>query len=173
MEELMQSAGIEEGMRVLEPSAGKGDIADAMKDQGGVVDVVEMSSTLREILEKKGHNIVDHVFEEFEPSEQYDRIVMNPPFSNDLDIEHVRKAFTHLKPGGRLVAIVSGMAGRRSRASRGGTPARLPRRRPAVAPGGEVLRSFPAPRSYFSFGTCTRNQSTSERTLSPSPSVVK
>lgn len=42
---------------------------------------------------------------------------MPPPFSDDRDIEHVRKAFDLLKPGGRLVAIVSGMAGRRSRAS--------------------------------------------------------
>lgn len=36
----------------------------------------------------------------------YDRIIMNPPFSNGRDIEHVRHAYTLLKPGGRIVAIM-------------------------------------------------------------------
>lgn len=36
----------------------------------------------------------------------YDRIVMNPPFSNRRDVEHVRRAYDLLKPGGRLVAIM-------------------------------------------------------------------
>jgi len=37
---------------------------------------------------------------------QYDRILMNPPFSDGRDIAHVRHAFDLLKPGGRLVAIM-------------------------------------------------------------------
>ena len=37
---------------------------------------------------------------------QYDRIVMNPPFSEGRDIQHVRHAYELLKPGGRLVAIM-------------------------------------------------------------------
>lgn len=36
----------------------------------------------------------------------YDRIVMNPPFSDRRDAEHVQHAYTLLKPGGRLVAIM-------------------------------------------------------------------
>ncbi|MFN7153809.1 MAG: PLxRFG domain-containing protein [Acidovorax sp.] len=36
----------------------------------------------------------------------YDRIIMNPPFSNRRDAEHVRHAFDLLKPGGRIVAIM-------------------------------------------------------------------
>jgi len=36
----------------------------------------------------------------------YDRIVMNPPFSNRRDAEHVQHAYTLLRPGGRLVAIM-------------------------------------------------------------------
>ncbi len=36
----------------------------------------------------------------------YDRIVMNPPFSDGRDIDHVRHAFSLLKPGGRIVAIM-------------------------------------------------------------------
>ena len=36
----------------------------------------------------------------------FDRILMNPPFEKFQDIEHVRRAYTFLKPGGRLVAIM-------------------------------------------------------------------
>jgi 2'-5' RNA ligase len=37
----------------------------------------------------------------------YDRIVMNPPFERGQDMDHVRHAFDLLKPGGRMVAIMS------------------------------------------------------------------
>ena len=30
---------------------------------------------------------------------------MDPPFERGADIEHIRNAYTKLKPGGRLVAI--------------------------------------------------------------------
>ena len=36
----------------------------------------------------------------------YDRIVMNPPFSDGRDILHVQHAYTLLRPGGRLVALM-------------------------------------------------------------------
>lgn len=36
----------------------------------------------------------------------YDRIIMNPPFSDRRDAQHVMHAYDLLKPGGRLVAIV-------------------------------------------------------------------
>lgn len=39
---------------------------------------------------------------------RYDRIIMNPPFSNGLDAKHVTHAFEKfLAPGGRLVAVCS------------------------------------------------------------------
>jgi predicted RNA methylase len=37
----------------------------------------------------------------------FDRVVMNPPFTKGQDIEHVLHALKFLKPGGRLVAIMS------------------------------------------------------------------
>src|SRR5205085_10643498 len=37
----------------------------------------------------------------------FDRIVMNPPFDRGADIEHVEHARRFLKPGGRLVAVVT------------------------------------------------------------------
>lgn len=95
------------GMTVLEPSAGKGNLADAVRslEPGAEIDVVEVSGTLREILTAKGYPLVGSDFMDFQPEEAYDRIIMNPPFSEGRDADHVRRAYGMLKPGGRLVAI--------------------------------------------------------------------
>ena len=108
VERVIQQADIGDGMRVLEPSAGKGDIAEAIRDaaQDVVLDTVEMSPPLREILEAKGFDLVGHDFLEMEAEPTYDRIVMNPPFGTDNGASHVRHAYDLLKPGGRLVAVM-------------------------------------------------------------------
>lgn len=104
-DEMVAAADIQAGMRVLEPSAGMGHIADRIRAAGVDPDVVEIESDKRELLEAKGYEVVGRDF--LDVSEGgYDRIVMNPPFSDGRDIQHVRHAFDLLKPGGRLVAIM-------------------------------------------------------------------
>jgi hypothetical protein len=93
-------------MSVLEPSAGNGNIADAVKEQTGIIcDVCEISSELSEILKEKGYNIVSSDFLGYS-EKKYDRILMNPPFSNRMDAEHIIHAYDLLNPSGRIVAIV-------------------------------------------------------------------
>lgn len=101
---MVEKADIQEGMSVLEPSAGNGNIAETIRESGIEPDVVEVSSSLRDVLEVKGFNLVGQDF--MDTDGQYDRIIMNPPFSKNQDIEHVQHAFDLLKPGGRLVAIM-------------------------------------------------------------------
>ncbi|HBC3499810.1 TPA: PLxRFG domain-containing protein [Vibrio parahaemolyticus] len=112
--QLIDLADIQPGMRVLEPNAGMGHIADQIASLNGVdLDVGELAHTMSELLEEKGHNVVSGDFLEYHPGEIYDRIVMNPPFSNDADIHHINHALSMLKEGGKLVAITSSMAGNR------------------------------------------------------------
>lgn len=105
--EMVQKAGVEKGMDVLEPSAGNGNIAEMIRLAGVTPDVIEISDELRKILEAKGFNLIGYDFlaTDFE-GRRYDRIVMNPPFSNSQDIKHVTFAYELLKPGGRIVAIM-------------------------------------------------------------------
>ncbi len=106
VDQLVREADIEPGMKVLEPSAGKGDIADALRTSGADVHTIEIGTPLRAILEAKGHKLVGTDFLEHQaPDGGYDRIVMNPPFSDGQDAAHVQRAYEMLKPGGRLVAI--------------------------------------------------------------------
>jgi len=106
VELMLEAAGIEPGMTVLEPSAGKGDIADVLREAHPEADlkVIEWNMDLRTILEAKGHPIIGLDFLGHEGG--YDRIIMNPPFENGQDVDHVRHAYHCLRPGGRLVAIM-------------------------------------------------------------------
>ncbi len=113
-QDIIDLADIKEGMKVLEPSAGNGELAQAISNAGGDLDVVELAGDLRNILTEKGFNLVGDDFLNYSTGADYDRIVMNPPFSNDQDIDHIYHAFNMLKPGGRIVAITSSMAGDRS-----------------------------------------------------------
>lgn len=105
IDQMLELADIQPEMSVLEPSAGKGDIADAIREKGIDPDVIETVPSLVNILEAKEHNVVGNDF--LEHTGQYDRIIQNPPFEKGQDIDHVRHAYGQLKPGGRLVSIMS------------------------------------------------------------------
>lgn len=106
---MLDHAALEPGMLVLEPSAGHGAILDCIAaDQSGARLVAfERNHTLAGIIRDKGYTVDCCDFTEREPEPVFDRVLMNPPFENGQDAAHVRIAFAHLKPGGRLVAIMS------------------------------------------------------------------
>jgi phospholipid N-methyltransferase len=105
---MLDRARIAAGMRVLEPSAGSGNIADEILSTVPTVemDVIEPVLKLQEILRLKGHKIIASDLHDASGT-MYDRIVMNPPFEKQQDIDHVRKAFSLLRSGGILVSIMS------------------------------------------------------------------
>jgi hypothetical protein len=107
IEKMLDWAKIEVSMKVLEPSAGTGHIADQIRKQIPSCDlsVIEINHKLKEILEAKGHNLVCRDF--LYHKKEYSRIVMNPPFHNGEDIEHLQHAYSLLSPGGRVVSIMS------------------------------------------------------------------
>lgn len=108
VDQMLIEASIEPGMKVLEPSAGKGNIAARIQEEltEGQLDVVEWNSKLRNYLKESNYNVVGEDFLAYETG-GYDRIIMNPPFENGQDIDHVRHAYELLEPGGRIVAIMS------------------------------------------------------------------
>jgi protein-L-isoaspartate O-methyltransferase len=91
---------------ILEPSAGHGAIATALPSECLTV-VYELSPRLCEVLQLHGFDARPSDFLSVVPRPFFDRVLMNPPFENLADIDHVRHAFEFLKPGGRLVAIMS------------------------------------------------------------------
>lgn len=106
IDQMLGHLNITPDMKVLEPSAGCGHIADQLRNKSNHVDVIEMNPELREILQDKNHHVVASDFLHFS-SKTYDVIVMNPPFSKGQDIEHVQHAYQLLNAGGMLVALMS------------------------------------------------------------------
>lgn len=109
-DEAIAAADIKEGMSIYEPQAGMGHIADKIREAGVEPDVGELSNNRRELLEAKGYNLVSRDFldmrmEDTPNGAGYDRIIMNPPFSDRRDAIHIQHAYSLLKPGGRLVSI--------------------------------------------------------------------
>jgi len=107
--DMLDHAQIKKGHSVLEPSAGSGAIVDQLADLHAdpLIVVHECNHTLCEILQAKGYDARPGDFLESNGSFQFDRVVMNPPFEKLQDIDHVCHAFSKLKEGGRLVAIMS------------------------------------------------------------------
>jgi predicted RNA methylase len=110
-ESLVTAARIETGHRVLEPSAGDGRIARAIRvaHPGAELVVAELNEACRRELAADGFEIVaaDFLSIDAEGWRPFDRIVMNPPFSRRQDVEHIAFAWRLLAPGGRLVAIAA------------------------------------------------------------------
>jgi len=109
------------GVRVLEPSAGIGAVADFIKTKGEnvFVDTVEFLEENQEILKGKGYSPYCGSFLDYDSSmtmfpddedNLYDLIIMNPPFSVKGDskayMTHIYHALTLMKSGGELIAII-------------------------------------------------------------------
>jgi predicted RNA methylase len=122
MVKLCEEAGSVIGSRILEPSAGTGNLVRAIHAAATGADCVrltcvEINPTLAEGLRDQKKLTVyssDHNFEVVEGDflslpivGPYRFVVMNPPFANAADVKHVTKAAELLAPGGRLVAIMA------------------------------------------------------------------
>lgn len=119
----------EEPMTVLEPSAGTGNLARrciwtkkelrqhvSERYEGEYrtdtrVDCVEVQTALADRLNAEGiyRKVYNLDFLALQPSTTglYDKVVMNPPFDRERDIDHVMHALKFVKPDGELVAIMS------------------------------------------------------------------
>ena len=106
-ERVVELAEISEGQRVLEPSAGRGNLLDCIPVKCQVLAIEPLKENAI-YLEKKGYNYCLSTFEEAYPSlPKFDRIIMNPPFSGQKDIKHFMMAYDLLAEGGILVGILS------------------------------------------------------------------
>jgi hypothetical protein len=116
-------------LTILEPSAGTGNLArrcatirhesankwgktdDPAYSYSHKVDCVEIQPELARQLRAEGIyrkvHCADFLQMQPDPARLYDRVVMNPPFDLERDIDHITHAMKFLKPDGYLIAIVS------------------------------------------------------------------
>lgn len=104
-EHCVKLACIEPGHTCLEPSAGHGGLADYMPTEQTIC--VEISPLKCQILDSKGFRIYEADFLKWAANGGcFDRIVMNPPFSDGRALLHLQAAATLTKTGSKIVAIL-------------------------------------------------------------------
>lgn len=108
---LVEGISFNHSTSVLEPSAGKGNICDYIKEQyyrynDIDIDTIEIDTDLQHILRGKEYKVVHDNFLTFESRKHYNFIIANFPFSEGD--KHLAKALSILeKTGGELRCLVN------------------------------------------------------------------
>ncbi|MCL1995153.1 MAG: class I SAM-dependent methyltransferase [Defluviitaleaceae bacterium] len=116
--QMCKLAELDEDSKVLEPSIGKGDLADVVCEQGIMQLVgVEINKDMGKYLREKPYKSlvgVDFLTLAYDPSREdllgckkFTHVIMNPPFAKQQDLDHIRAAYEMLKPGGILVSVAT------------------------------------------------------------------
>lgn len=102
---------------ILEPSAGSGNIVEALKQKEKLystsynkftfdIDCIEADQNLQHILKGKNFRVVHNDFLAYDTMKEYDIIIMNPPFSNGC--KHLLKALEmQERNGGAVVCLLN------------------------------------------------------------------
>jgi predicted RNA methylase len=124
-ESVVCAAGVRPGHRVLEPSAGRGALLRALAiftpTKRIALTVIELMPENCRALRASGWGeyLLESDFLLYIDG-PFDRILMNPPFARQADVDHVLHAYKLLAPGGRLVSVMSaGVKFRRNRKTDG------------------------------------------------------
>lgn len=108
-DKLVYLADLKQHDTILEPSAGQGAIVKAINKIVDVVpDCFELMKVNTLILKKSGlsFNLIGEDFLKNE-GKTYSKIIANPPFTKNQDIDHLKEMYNCLSRGGKLVCITS------------------------------------------------------------------
>ena len=107
VEQLIDLANLERGDSVLEPSAGRGAIAFALAERGYMPTVCEIHEPFIEVLSSHINCVCLGDFLGWQTSDRrfYDKVIANPPFTRQQDIDHVNKMIDFCC--GRVVSVMS------------------------------------------------------------------
>lgn len=98
---------------ILEPSAGKGDIVDFLKQKQEDewyrkkldIDCIEINPLLQAVLKGNEHRVVHDDFFTYKTLKKYELIIMNPPFDNGD--KHLLKALELQQNGGKIICLLN------------------------------------------------------------------
>jgi 16S rRNA G1207 methylase RsmC len=110
---MLELLAIQPNDYVLEPSAGKGAIVQHLWDKNpAAIYMIEKNAErakyIKDCYPSAPGAIIwhdDFLTREIDPG--FDRIIMNPPFEEMQDVDHVKRAYDLLSKDGRMVSVMS------------------------------------------------------------------
>lgn len=102
VESIKSHVGDVTGLKILEPSAGMGNIAEEYDN----IDCIEKEELNTIVLKSKGLNVVNGDFLFYKCKNEYDLIIMNPPYNNKQWQSHVNHALNAIKTTGTIYALL-------------------------------------------------------------------
>lgn len=108
-DELVYLSDLKQHDTILEPSAGQGAIIKSINKVCDVIpDCYELMDVNIAVLNKSGlhFNLIGNDFLKHN-GKTYNKIIANPPFSKNQDIDHLKEMYECLSRSGRLVCITS------------------------------------------------------------------
>lgn len=109
--QLHEMAEVEDHHTILEPSAGQAAIANVVYDAGGGSNcvIVELDPVNIAWLRTDGWDPIEGDFLKLHKEDigAFDRIIANPPFTKNQDVDHILHMYKFLEPGGVLVSLSS------------------------------------------------------------------
>ena len=113
VDEMVNKIEWKQGMKVLEPSGGTGNIAFNLPDNKLQIDVIEINKEFSDKMNmsypqnSNFYNIMNLDFMAYDNDEyKYDVIIANPPFSKLQSIKHFNKMIELLADNGQLICIL-------------------------------------------------------------------
>lgn len=109
---LVAECHLMDGQSVLEPSCGEGHLIAKILEVNPFVKVtgIEVDSGRVNKSRAKGYQVAQGNFLEFEPFQNYNHVIMNPPFYGKHYQKHILHALKFLKEDGSLVSILPASA---------------------------------------------------------------
>jgi phospholipid N-methyltransferase len=113
IDKMLDMIQISDSDRFLEPSAGQGSIIKSIlsRNPNAFIKYCELMPQNNDFLQKLNSRRVKFISSDFlsiDPKKhRFDKIIANPPFSKNQDIEHVLHMYHCLKKGGELVSVMS------------------------------------------------------------------
>ena len=109
--QMLQECRFDVNDTILEPSAGSGDIIEAIKYYLPIlnldIDCIELNKELREQLRAKGYNVVGEDFLKFNTDKRYDVVIACPTFKDNIDVEHIMHMYRFVTIGGQVISLTS------------------------------------------------------------------
>lgn len=110
-DKLVDMANLKRGNEILEPSAGQGAIIKAIHRvmPSAHVHWCELMDLNQEVVRKLPSKtlFMGDDFLRIDAKNKFDRIIANPPFAKNADIDHIYKMYECLADGGRIVTVAS------------------------------------------------------------------